>query len=526
MATRNTITPAVKEIITQLKEHFEEHYDGLHREFLAIDSDRKGWISKQDFAAQFQAFSIPITHQELAVLMDAFGSHTDQTVSYLEFCNTLVNGPWAPLTIKQRTLASLPPKAGDNLSSAVRVIIIKLKEHLEKHYDGLRREFLAIDTDRNGWISTKEFGAQFRAFNIPITKEEMTVMMDAFGSHIHKTVSYVEFCNTLVNSPWAPLTIEPRPEKQPSTPIFHIKPAVKAIIAQLKEHLEEHYDGLRREFLAIDTDRNGWISTKEFWAQFRAFNIPITKEELAVLAEAFGSHKDGTVSYVEFCRTLVDGPWAPLTIKRRITVAPDVLAPPAPHAIPTPLNEPIESQYILDYPPKTVDPPCPSAKVAAPPPVGPSTGNSPVPEPPTATVPTAPAESGAEIPEVQHKASGKASEVPDKAPEKSVAALAPQIGLTVGDAVRRATVLAQRAAGDPVTLRLAVNLGSASLGAEDASASAEVSLVAKAVADADTGEVTTTVTVVATTVPSHIAEHRGAAMPSDDTAVVDEAKTA
>jgi len=36
--------------------------------------------------------------------------------------------------------------------------------------------------------------------------------------------------------------------------------------------------GLRREFLAIDTDRNGWISTKEFWAQFRAFNIPITKE--------------------------------------------------------------------------------------------------------------------------------------------------------------------------------------------------------------------------------------------------------
>lgn len=29
MATRNTITPAVKEIITQLKEHFEEHYDGV-----------------------------------------------------------------------------------------------------------------------------------------------------------------------------------------------------------------------------------------------------------------------------------------------------------------------------------------------------------------------------------------------------------------------------------------------------------------------------------------------------------------
>lgn len=29
MATRNAITPAVKEIITQLKEHLEEHYDGV-----------------------------------------------------------------------------------------------------------------------------------------------------------------------------------------------------------------------------------------------------------------------------------------------------------------------------------------------------------------------------------------------------------------------------------------------------------------------------------------------------------------
>jgi len=311
----------LKLILSQLSRHLEQRHENLQSTFLRVDADRNGWISREEFGEVFKLFNFAVSPEELAILVEAFDINKDGKVSWLEFTHLISQGPDTPMKIKEPPILDPSPKTPppaktvDHVSIAVRAILSQLKKHLEQHYDDLHSSFLNLDTNRNGWISKQEFATLFHSFNFPITEEELSLLIDAFDSNKDGKVSYLEFCNTLVNGPWSPLNIKQRfitdprlkvtPHKDPNEAKLHV------LLTALQRALELRFQTVTEAFMFLDRNRSGYVSNPEIVAVLRNQNVHVTPEDLQLLIDYFDTDRDGLINWEEFSRGIQMNKWNP-----------------------------------------------------------------------------------------------------------------------------------------------------------------------------------------------------------------------
>jgi Ca2+-binding EF-hand superfamily protein len=305
----------IEQILTQLSNHLEKHYDGLRSAFLNVDSDQNGWISKEEFGAVFKVFNFPISSEDLNELIDAFDSNKDGKVSYLEFCNVMINGPWAPMSIKEAPIAtpSVPVNAGP-MPDEVKLgqLLTSLQRAIEQKYTSVQDAFMHLDVNRSGLISAQELIGVLHNHNIRVSWDDIQLLVDYFDTNRDGLVSWSEFCKGIQMNKWNPRGAgDNRGARQPVPVVPHgqsraeaAPSVINSLHTELKKYMSSRYETNKAGFLAINTSRSGAITVPELGLILaKASDSVPTQEAVAQLFQAYDLNGDGVIQFSEYVKS-------------------------------------------------------------------------------------------------------------------------------------------------------------------------------------------------------------------------------
>ena len=141
----------------------------------------------------------------------------------------------------------------------------------------LKKDFLALDEDGNGVITTRELGTILREAQkiskLRLSEREIQKILYDFDQDGNGEVEVNEFLTAMAN----------RGDKD-------------TIIKAFTMHTRT-----RKAFLKADADRNGWLSRDEFMKCLqKTTKAKLGKEELAELMKEADRNNDGKINYDEF----------------------------------------------------------------------------------------------------------------------------------------------------------------------------------------------------------------------------------
>uniref|UniRef100_A0A7S4FZP8 EF-hand domain-containing protein n=1 Tax=Eutreptiella gymnastica TaxID=73025 RepID=A0A7S4FZP8_9EUGL len=202
-----------QELLQCIKQKIMEHWPTLNEAFLTMDTDRKGYVTAQEFAVFLHYHTIPVDWPELQGLVRAFDVNNDGRVSYPEFCRTLdaMEAPEAPTPVwevERRAIRSryklneaVPwksvkaPAGVDPRAFEIPRIIRLLREKTKGAT--VRQKFLELDRDSNGWISRQEFEEFFTDMHLRMDPELLILLMDHYDTDHDGKIKYSELAEAL-----------------------------------------------------------------------------------------------------------------------------------------------------------------------------------------------------------------------------------------------------------------------------------------------------------------------------------------
>eukprot|EP00667_Euglena_gracilis_P024271 EG_transcript_27833 len=202
-------------ILDQMRKHIQQRFPSIQAAFLAVDTDRSGCISLDEFATILKVNHVSVNPQDLARLAEAFDANQDGRVSYEEFCRTIESGPYVQAGASRRELRGTPgaalappspaadaaasPRLGLQLNpvalseARAKELLTYFRKAVEQSYPSLNRAFIHIDADRSGFISAQELISCLYDHNIYPTWQELKDLIDLLDVNGDGVIDYNEF---------------------------------------------------------------------------------------------------------------------------------------------------------------------------------------------------------------------------------------------------------------------------------------------------------------------------------------------
>jgi len=84
------------------------------------------------------------------------------------------------------------------------------------------------------------------------------------------------------------------------------KAVLVPILEKLRENMRQQFPLVRDIFRRFDKDHNGVITMGEMKEALQKFAFQLSDDEIAIIMRHFDTHKDGQISYNEFCDAILD----------------------------------------------------------------------------------------------------------------------------------------------------------------------------------------------------------------------------
>lgn len=332
------------QILDHLEMQLERHYSSMREAFLKVDSDRSGWLSKEEFATIFAIYNISISPEDLDALIDAFDADGNGQISWVEFCETIENGPWyanqqarsaeeevagpteddmeiEDLEADEEPVQEAPkaaPKPPKSNPTAVKAILDNLRRAVNQCFNSLHEAFLHIDTDRSGYISAQEMVYILYTHNIRVEWPELRDLIAHFDTNGDGVISWAEFCQAIdkpYKAPSSAPAATPAPEPEPAATVVACPAQPKATSQtsspdQLKrahealcKYIVESTQSMREAFVIVNTSRTGAITPSELEAAVRRAGVMrVADETIDALMDMYDTNGDGLIQFGEFVK--------------------------------------------------------------------------------------------------------------------------------------------------------------------------------------------------------------------------------
>jgi Ca2+-binding EF-hand superfamily protein len=163
-----------------------------------------------------------------------------------------------------------------------------VRESIFGTWGSLKRAFTVCDTNGDGQISPSEFKLALKdVFGLNLTPLEVVALLARFDADRDGRISFAEFKDFLENG-------LNEYETQVDNNII-----VQAF-RNLKRIIEQKWCSMRDAFLALDSNRSGFVSRDEFTELLKQFGLNLSPAQMKVLVAQFDVNKDGKVSHQEF----------------------------------------------------------------------------------------------------------------------------------------------------------------------------------------------------------------------------------
>lgn len=212
-------------LLDKIKEVIYEKTKTLEEAFLKLDTDRSGFISRQEFSVAMSSMGFVVTEEEFDLINLTYPHHErpdeeDRGISYLEFLTMLTGkltyvpgfgeeallSPEARHSVRFRRMSS---KHGEEHSGMWSSYLVDKRERelqLQSTFSKqvfdtfytMKEAFRSIDRDNSGFIDAAELKeVLFSTFQIQATDEEIIGLMDRYDLNKDGKLAYNEFVKFL-----------------------------------------------------------------------------------------------------------------------------------------------------------------------------------------------------------------------------------------------------------------------------------------------------------------------------------------
>eukprot|EP01052_Picozoa_sp_SAG31_P004618 SAG31_NODE_193_length_20735_cov_15.125509_2_plen_5371_part_00 len=245
----------------QLKTLLSERGFDLSAAFAALDADKSGSITHEEFRDGLRTLGIDLPNSQIRELIAVFDEDGDGNIEYREFVREFGAKPEDLL----RTLTKLQSK------------LVAVDADFTE--EDLTTAFSALDFDGDGSITHDEFRAGLRRLGIVLPTTTVEQLLKAFDADNDGEINYVEFLRE-----------------------FGTKP--HQLHAMLKER---GLSDMKQGFQALDKDGDGSISHEEFREGLQALGVSLPVNQIEQLIKTLDADLDGEIDYDEFVREIPRG---------------------------------------------------------------------------------------------------------------------------------------------------------------------------------------------------------------------------
>jgi Ca2+-binding EF-hand superfamily protein len=241
----------------------------MFKAFQSIDLDRSGRLSKKEISRALDLWNVPISDEDLDLLLSACDQDNDGGVSYEELVDKLARGTVAPAAMGKRGMQSKEAMGVDS------------------------QEMLAHQLGHN---KQKKFVPTINSKGGPEPAAAAAAMPMA---------------------PMAAPAAPAAPKKLTADEEFAQKQELKGLLSMAEEGLNSRFSDMYKAFQYVDLDRSGRLSKKESSRALDLWNVPIDDAKLDLLLGDIDADNDGGISYEEFVDALARGTVAPAAQGKR-----------------------------------------------------------------------------------------------------------------------------------------------------------------------------------------------------------------
>ncbi|XP_075066378.1 EF-hand calcium-binding domain-containing protein 6 isoform X2 [Mixophyes fleayi] len=178
----------------------------------------------------------------------------------------------------------------------------RFKSNLGKRWQDVYKAFREKDPKKQGEMTSSDFSAVMRTFNMDISEEELEQLTLKYDMRHNGKFSYPDF---LRNVTLGPNTLLQRMKLQkprlPGSTELH-KPWFMDIMLRTQPQIVTCWKPMRRVFQSYDEARTGYISIQDFKQVLRRFGINLSEDEFFHVLSYFDENLTSRIPYNDFLR--------------------------------------------------------------------------------------------------------------------------------------------------------------------------------------------------------------------------------
>lgn len=291
MAITSQSANSLKEVIfnmqMQLKNRGESSGKRLLKTFLEADSDRNGYLDRQEFESLLNRSGIFLSRQDTNYLMWHFDKNQDGKLSYQEVYEVLVP-PLAPRRLQivsfvySRLISSGPLTLSKLFLNYKAINHPQVASGLKTEQEILNKFLDVFDANRRSpesVVSENEFFKAMREVSAayPIDENAFIRMMECVWG-VKEQIDSVQ------------------------RDLSKIEAMIKEKVRQRMPSVETEVNAMKKVFKFVDLDGNGWVSLQEFDSALRGIGAVLSEDQLVSLFEKYDTNANGRLDYAEFSR--------------------------------------------------------------------------------------------------------------------------------------------------------------------------------------------------------------------------------
>ncbi|XP_063969764.1 EF-hand calcium-binding domain-containing protein 6-like isoform X1 [Lytechinus pictus] len=270
-----------KQLEAEFRNRMKDNYVNIKKAFMAFDKRQDGFITLDDLKSVLIHFTLPMSDQLFAQLMERIGfkaSHKIPWEHFLEkFLDPRIEGNGQTIPIKWNHRVN-PIREGDGEMDAAEILSL-LHKHVTNMYPSIKEAFLAFDQNRDGKVTRKELRKIMDKFTIRLTDAQFKVIVEKLDPEKNNAIDYHDFLGlfevreTEEGHKW--LNSEHR-----WNDVAPANLAWETIEEILREKIEEHWKSISALYKQADPAGTGAISLPQLRKILSKCVLPVAEDHL------------------------------------------------------------------------------------------------------------------------------------------------------------------------------------------------------------------------------------------------------
>jgi len=302
------------EVEQQLRDRFRDGYESLRKAFETVDTNRDGYISRQELQKVLFDFHYFLDDVQLNILLDRCGLSHKNKLSYEKFLSAFQDNRrsgYGRVTLDTPGKVVTPVVFERHEYLTPDAAVNRLRKKISENPETIQRAFAAFDREGMGLISKDDLHQIINAFCFVMPDKQFQALLKKVNVSEGGLISYEEFFKSFQKSDaeasrkWLE-SLYPTPDKRQRTASYVSKRSHGMPDAEVEKKVREvvvaRFYSLAKAFTDKDTYHTGRINADSLHEILNEHAFRMTSDQFSHIWNMLPKNSEGNVDYKDFLK--------------------------------------------------------------------------------------------------------------------------------------------------------------------------------------------------------------------------------